>query len=141
MSHFLLALDVPLPGKEVKPGETWKARRPGPFDGAWKLVEPLQGAAWGVAENQFLEMTYTYSGLRTVNGAERAVIQLRGQATTGPGPEAGSSAGVSGTAVVDLATGQVVEEEVTTQAHAELVFFNTATVKSDGLMVARLRRE
>jgi hypothetical protein len=140
-AKFLQALEVPMPGKEVQPGETWKARRPLPTDPAWKLVDPLQAHVWAAVENEFLDVTYTYSGLRTANGAERAVIQLKGQVAPQAGVETGSTVRLSGTAVVDLATGQVVEEEVTTQAHAELVIFNTAAVKAQGTVVARLRRE
>src|SRR5262249_40428306 len=119
MARFLQALDVPMPGKEVKPGETWKANRPLPFDAGWRSVETFQSQVWAAVENEILEVTYIYSGLRTVGGAERAVIQIKGQ--VGRGIDTGSSAALSGTALVDLATGQVVEEEVATEARAELV--------------------
>jgi S1-C subfamily serine protease len=141
MARFLQALDVPLPNKDVKPGETWKARRPLPLDGAWKTVDPFQGQAWTAVENESLEVTYTYSGLRTVKGTERAVIQIKGQVVPAAGAQSASNASLSGTAVVDLATGQIVEEEVTTKAYAELVAMNTTFAKAQGTVVARLRRE
>jgi hypothetical protein len=48
---------------------------------------------------------------------------------------------LSGTAVVDLATGQIVEEEVSIQANMELVVVNTVAVRAQGKVLARLRRE
>jgi S1-C subfamily serine protease len=137
MAKFLQGLEVPLPGREVQPGETWKATPPLPIDAAWKLVDSFQSQVWTTAENESLEVTYTYSGLRTVDGAERAVIQLKGQAA----PRAGLTAWLSGTATVDLATGQIIDEEVTAQANADLVVLNTTAARAQGTVVARLRRE
>jgi S1-C subfamily serine protease len=137
----LQALEVPLPGNEVEPGKTWKAQRPLPFDATWTRLDALQSHMWGGVDNEFLDVTYTYRGRRTVNGAERAVIELRGQLVV-QRPGAGSSdVDISGTADVDLATGQVVQEEVTTEARADLIVFNTAAIKAHGTVVTRLRRE
>ena len=47
------AMAVPLPGKLVKPGESWKANRAVPID----TMEAFQSGA--------MEVTYTYRGTRT----------------------------------------------------------------------------
>jgi predicted Zn finger-like uncharacterized protein len=141
VERFLQGLEVPLPGKEVRPGETWSASRPLPIDGTWKELEVVPAQAWMTAENESLEVTYTYEGVRSANGAERAVIRLRGQAAPRPGGGRGAGALVSGTALVDVATGQVVEEEVTAPSHVELVFLNMLAAKAQGTVAARLRRE
>jgi S1-C subfamily serine protease len=137
IARFLQALEVPLRGREVQPGETWKATRPMPIDAAWKLLDSFQSQLWSITEGDSLEVTYTYSGLRTVDGAERAVIQLKGQTA----PRAGSTAWLSGTATVDLATGQIIDEEVTAQTNADLVVYNATAARALGMVVARLRRE
>jgi S1-C subfamily serine protease len=141
MTKLFQGLEVPMPGKEVKPGETWKGHRPLPIDAGWKLIDGLPPQIWASHEAEFMDVTYTYAGLRTVNGAERAVIQLKGQPVQQPGAGAASGATFSGTATVDPATGQVVEQEVTTQANAEFILFNTAAFKAQGTVVVRLRRE
>jgi S1-C subfamily serine protease len=139
MRKVLAGLEVPLPGEEVQPGQTWKARRSLPIDATWKQLQLLPPEVWGTAEPE-LDVTYTYTGLRTVNGAEQAVIHLEGQAAS-QGPTGGTGGRLSGTAVVDLATGQVVEEEVTTQATLELAVAGSTVVKVHGTILTRLRKE
>jgi predicted Zn finger-like uncharacterized protein len=141
LEKFLQGLEVALPDKQVQPGETWKARRPLPYDDTWKVMGVLPLPIWASVESDSLEVTYTYAGLRTVNGAEQAVINFKGKAVQQPGRPVGSGGLLSGTAVVDLATGQVVEEEVTMQAKPSLTVFNSTAFKAHGTMVARLRRE
>jgi S1-C subfamily serine protease len=136
----LQALEVPLPGETVQPGKTWIARRPLPIDATWKALDVLPAPIWSKVEAETLDVTYTYVGVRNVNGVEQAVIHLEGRVAqaAGGGPDSGGR--LSGTAVVDVATGQIVEEEVTTQANVE-VMINTVAVKAQSAMVARLRRE
>jgi hypothetical protein len=141
MEKFLQGLDVALPGKQVQPGETWKARRPLPVDPTWKLVGGLPPQAWTTVDADSLEVTYTYAGVRTVKGVEQGVILVKGQSLQPATRSSGSGRKVSGTAVVDLATGQVLEEEVMTQASIELVLLNITAIKANGTVVARLRRE
>jgi hypothetical protein len=141
MLRSFRGLEVALPGEQVQPGATWKARRPLPIDPTWRVLEVLPSQIWGTAEADSLEVTFTYLGLRTVNGVEQAVISLKGQVTQGPGDGPGAGGRLSGTAVVDLATGQVVEEEVTTQAEVELVVPNVTVIKAQGTVLTRLRRE
>src|SRR5262249_41971238 len=73
-------LEIALPGKQVQPGETWKAHRPLPVDDVWKLLGVLPTPMWTALDSDSLEVTFTYAGLRTVNGVEQAVISLKGQA-------------------------------------------------------------
>jgi hypothetical protein len=140
MIKFLQGLEVALPGGEVQPGQTWKARRPLPIDPTWRVLGVLPPPIWGAAESETLEVTFTYAGTRTVNGAEQAVLHLEGETVAQPGQSAGARGRLSGTAVVDLATGQVVEEEVTTTADVELVISNLPVIKAQGSVVARLQR-
>jgi predicted Zn finger-like uncharacterized protein len=141
LEKFLQGLEVALPGKQVQPGETWKARRPLPIDDTWKVLGVLPAPIWVSVETDSLEVTYTYAGLRTVNGTEQAVINFKGQTVQQPGRPPGSGGLLSGTAVVDLATGQIMEEEVAMQTNASLVVLNTVAIKAHGILVARLRRE
>jgi hypothetical protein len=133
---------VPLPAGEVQVGKTWKGRVPLPIDPTWRLLQALPPPVWGTIDNETVEVTYTYRGLRTVNGAEQAVIDLKGQVAPQRGRE-GSSVGctLSGTAVVDLTTGQIIEQEVTANTNVEVFLINTVIVKGQGTVLARLRRE
>jgi predicted Zn finger-like uncharacterized protein len=144
MIRSVHGLDVALPGAEVQPGATWTAHRPLPIDPAWPTVTGLPSAIWEPIRGDALEVTFTYAGTRTVNGAEQAVLSLHGRvAPAAEGvPSAGGSGGrLSGTAVVDLATGQVVEEEVTTRANLELVLPLRTAIQAQGTVLTRLRRE
>jgi S1-C subfamily serine protease len=138
VQKFLQAMEVPMPGKEVQPGATWTGVRPLPIDAAWKSLDLLPSATWTTVENQLLDVTYTYMGVRAVNGTERAVIQIKGRPSQQPGA---TETPLTGTALVDLATGQVVEEEVTAVSHVELMMHNTLAIKAQGTVVARLRPE
>jgi len=141
MEKFLQGLELSLPGDQVQPGATWKARRPLPIDNTWKVLELLPPQIWIPVEGDTVEVTFTYVGVRTVKGAEQAVISLKGQMSQQPGAGSGSGGRVFGTAVVDLATGQIVEEEATTQANVEVIMFPAGAIKAQGTMVARLRRQ
>jgi S1-C subfamily serine protease len=141
VQRYLQALEVPLPGKELRPGETWTFRRPRPVEGTWKELGVLPAALWAAAESEVLDLTYTYEGLRTVNGTAQAVVRIRGQADEPEGRAAAAGPALTGTAVIDPATGQVVEEEVVMPISAELSAFNTVVVRAQGTALARLRRE
>jgi S1-C subfamily serine protease len=89
---------VPLPNRQVTPGEAWKAQRcvpmPGPDTG--KKVQA--------------QLTYTYLGRRNRAGRDEAVLDVRG---TVPGTAEERLGGkVNGTVLVDLSTGQVSAAEV-----------------------------
>jgi S1-C subfamily serine protease len=141
MVKFLQGLEVALPGEEVQPGQTWKASRPLPIDPTWRVLGVLPSPLWGAAESESVDVKFTYAGVRTVNGVEQAVLNLEGETVAQPGRSGGARGRLSGTAVLDLATGQVVEEEVTTAADIELVVSNLPVIKAQGSVLARLRRK
>ena len=62
----LESLALPLPNKQVEPGEKWSAWRECPF------------SVGSATERGALEMFYTYLGRRTRNGRDEAVIALEG---------------------------------------------------------------
>jgi hypothetical protein len=103
----LEALAVPLPNKEVAPGEQWQADRPLPM--------PTPTGAAGQ-----MHLGYTYLGRRGRDGGAEAVLALAGtvREEAGPGGRLGGTA--RGTAVVDLATGQVRLAEVRVSADLEV---------------------
>lgn len=97
--HALEAMAIPLPNEDnVAPGKSWKATRTLPMDTPGKY------------ESGQMEMTYTYLGQRTRGGRTEAVIALDGVVRGGDGNDAvGGQA--TGTALIDLATGQVILAE------------------------------
>ena len=141
MIKSLRGLEVALPGEEVRPGQTWKARRPLPIDPTWRVLGVLPSPIWGAAESEEVEVTFTYAGVRTVNGAAQAVLNLEGETVAQPGRATGARGRLTGTAVVDLATGQVIEEEVRAEADVELVLSNLPVIKARGTVLNRLRRQ
>src|SRR5262249_18022958 len=86
---------VPLPGSMAQPGQTWKARRSVPIDMP------------GVTQTASMDMTYTYRGVRTQDGREVAVLELRGTLLSARDPTMTLRGRTNGTAVVDPATGVV----------------------------------
>ncbi len=140
VQKFLKALEVPLPGREVQPGEKWTGYQALPIDGAWHLLNLLPPTAWSGVENESPEMTYSYSGIRTVNGAEQAVVVFKGR-VEGQGRGNVPPSHVSGTLVFDPAKGQLVEEQVTAVADVDTSLRGASTLKVTGTVVARLRRE
>lgn len=82
---------IPLPGREVKPGESWKATRP--------LIVPA-------LPDIPMQMTFTYKGVRQREGRPEAVITIQGIAKdkVGKYPVNGQ---VTGFAYFDLTTAQI----------------------------------
>src|SRR5262249_12205496 len=95
---LLKALDgvfVPLPGREVEPGESWK-------------FEPTVAVdCLGKFQSLKLELTCTYQGLRKANKREEAVLSLEGEVKE---RELGGKA--VGVVMVDVATGLVRHAEL-----------------------------
>jgi hypothetical protein len=112
VKHGLDALSVPLPGREVKPLESWKARRPLPVNTPNRY------------ELGTLDLTYTYLGVRkNTVGREEAVIAIDGLVHGAPGKETQFGGKATGEAVVDLATGQITRTKtrVTMDLEATIV--------------------
>lgn len=100
------ALAVPLPGREVQPNESWQASNP---------LTIGSSAPRGNGEVAWL-LTYKYLGQRPRNGREEAVIEITGQPiglAAADVPDSKKAFGAAqGTAIVDLATGRVVQARI-----------------------------
>jgi hypothetical protein len=136
----LAMLSVFLPGRQVQPKQNWKAMRPVYFETPDSFL-PAQ-----------VEVTYTYVGQRQRNGREEAVLTVEGvirpagaSGPGGPGASAGPTGGkATGTALVDLLTGQVTLSKIhaTIDWEAPAKMPNGQQVKIHVLLVqdARLER-
>ena len=122
----LQALAIPLPGK-VEPGQTWAADRALPIDVA------------GRYDNGVMEMKYTYLGLRTRNGRDEAVIALAGAVRARAGIKQYISGRTNGTAVVDVATGIVVNAIASVDVDLDLSVNNQPT-RADGTLELKVQR-
>ena len=135
----LLEASVPLPNKQVQPGDTWKqvksARLAVQFladprvagekkkdddddddKSAQRPGQPKGGKQIkGLREYKYQEeTTYKYVGVRTRQGVKEAVLEVSGEIKPAPGAsEAGGATGkLKGFACLDLDTGTVIESEV-----------------------------
>jgi predicted Zn finger-like uncharacterized protein len=105
IKQALESLSVPLPGREVKPLESWQWPRPLPI--------PTPGR---FSKGQ-VNLTYTYLGLRTQKGKTLAVIDIQGEVTGKDKKQLGGKA--EGFALIDPATGQVVQTQTTVKMEVE----------------------
>jgi hypothetical protein len=128
LEQALEGMAVPLPNRQIAPGESWRAER--------TLRIPSLGGAVAI----HLDMTYTYAGTRHRTGHQEAVLNLQGEIRA-IGNQAGRATGhADGTANVDLRSGQV------TQADMVLVFdleMNplSRSLPSGGKLTLRLQRD
>jgi len=84
-------LEVPLPGKEVQPQQSWTESRTLSLD---HLMDPHA--------TQVFRVTYNYRGTRERGGKAEAIVEFKGRAAEG-----GNAKGtLEGIAWVDVATGQ-----------------------------------
>jgi predicted Zn finger-like uncharacterized protein len=97
IQQSLEALAVSIPNDEVKYGKQWAQLRSVPVDTPGKY------------ESGVMEMTYTYLGVRkNAAGREEAVLGLEGVVQGNDQKVSGKIGGkATGTAIVDVATGQV----------------------------------
>jgi S1-C subfamily serine protease len=100
IQHGLDLLAVPLPNRQVSPGEAWKAWRVLPIDTP------------GSFEKGGVLMTYTYLGSRMRDGRDEAVVQLTGAVRPREGQQVQVGGRARGAAVIDLAAGRVREASV-----------------------------
>jgi S1-C subfamily serine protease len=121
------ALTVPLPGNEVKPGQTWTAQRSLPIDTAGKY------------DTGIMDMKYTYLGVRSRNGRDEAVISLSGTVRARQGVTQYISGKTNGTAVVDVATGLVTLAIASVDVDLDMTV-NNQPAKADGALEMKLQR-
>jgi hypothetical protein len=122
----LTALTVPLPGETLQPLQTWKAQR-------LLIIGPL---GMGIASQA--DLKYKYIGVRSRNGREEVMIDLKG--TLRGQRDVGAVAGdVSGLLALSTQTGQVIDGAITFKADADLTLKNNR-VKANGQLVVSLRR-
>ncbi len=123
----LEVLWVPLPGTTAEPLFSWPGQRR-------VLVGPL-----GLAVAAEADMTYKYLGQRAVKGRTEAVLAirgaLRGHRTEGPDVRGKGT----GSAIVDVATGQIVAANLTLLVDLDLVFEGRQT-KANGTLAVQLKR-
>jgi predicted Zn finger-like uncharacterized protein len=125
-------LAVPLPpGGNVTYGKFWQARR---------TLIISNGSSHETGD---LEMTYTYQGTRKREGRDEAVIGIEGT-LQGVGTSKDKMGGrTTGTAVLDLATGQVIQADavVYMDMTARSPLDPKTEVRSTGRLIVKLQRE
>jgi hypothetical protein len=126
----LEAVAVPLPNREVKPLETWKAKRD-VVVGATSLSLAMSGVA---------DYRYTYLGMSERNGKRVAFVQVDGtiRGRTGDGLDVGGR--LDGRAEIDPATGEAVYSDVTLKADADLLTRQKTVLKVIGTLTVQQRR-
>jgi hypothetical protein len=111
IKNALNTLAVPLPGRQVSPGESWTSVRQ--VQAGMDDDRPAQ-----------LEMKYTYVGQRTnAQGRAEAVLTVTGVMRGQPGKEAQVGGKAAGSAVLDLATGQLTRCDLKVTTDTEMTFF------------------
>lgn len=96
-------VSIPLPGKTLQPGETWKPK-------AVRTVHP-EAFELGQTQPVSLSASYLYTGTLSRNGREEAVCELLGEITP-RGQEGGAEIGrISALLWIDLETGRVTRVE------------------------------
>ena len=100
VEHALESLAVPLPNKEVSPGESWTSQRT-------LLIPTLHKSV-----SAHLDMTYRYLGTREGDGREEAVLEFKGVIRSLEDRTVRGSGHAHGMAAVDLARGQITEAQL-----------------------------
>lgn len=116
----LQATSLPMPNKQVSPGETWtstKDLRLFLISGPSTITPGANGQATvkQPKPREFKyrdQVTYTYLGVRERNGRKEAVVQVEGKSVQAPGTRQTVTGSVKGLAWVELDTGVVVEATI-----------------------------
>jgi Trypsin-like peptidase domain len=124
------AMSVPLPNKEVRPGESWQAERTLPMD--------LYGS-WSPGGGLF-DMTYSYVGSRPGPAGTEAVLALSGKVRQSLGQSRWLKGEAEGSAVVDLQSGQVSQVDAAFAFELEMRIQNRVPGRTTGTLNLRLRR-
>jgi S1-C subfamily serine protease len=120
-------VSIPQPGEEVAPRQSWHAKRELPIDMP------------GSSQTALMKMTYTYRGLREHNGRTVAVLELRGN-LTGDRGNATLAGRTTGTALIDQATGFVLQANAVTEATLS-VRMREETFQAAGTLEVKLQRD
>jgi S1-C subfamily serine protease len=121
------AVFIPLPNKQVQAGEKWTLRR--------HLIMATQDRH----ENAVLELTCTYVGTRHRDGRDEALIRLEGGVKGGRGQEKKLGGRAKGTALLDLASGQISDAAVTVGMDLDTMF-GKRDAKATATLEVRLKR-
>jgi S1-C subfamily serine protease len=125
MEYKLELVTIPLPHRQVKPGESWPLRR--------TFTLYLRGPAFELGT---ADLSCTYEGIRKHDGRDEAVLTLHGPvcgAAKGREQQIGGRA--EGTAVVDVVRGQVLRTDL-----AILLDLDVGPLRGTGTVQARLER-
>jgi S1-C subfamily serine protease len=127
IEESLDAVFVPLPNREVQAGEKWTARR--------HLILSVQDRP----ERAVLELTCAYVGTRTRDGRDEALVSLEGSVKGSKGQELKLGGRARGTALLDLASGQITEAAVTVAMDLDTTF-GRRDAKATATLEVRLKR-
>jgi len=119
-------LSIPLPGRDTKPNETWKARR-NVMIGSAVISVPAQA-----------DFVYKFLGVRTLGKTDYGLIEIDGtiRGRRGDGLDVGGSC--YGVALVLLSTGEVIQGKLSIKADVDLTFGRKAC-KAVGTLDVRIR--
>jgi S1-C subfamily serine protease len=120
-------LAIPLPNARVAPDQTWSANRPLVLD------------VGGKDDPAFLELKYTYVGLRARDKGQEAVIQITGTVKPKPGVKSPVSGQCTGSAAIDPASGVVLSANLVIEAEMEMILGSAAT-KINATLDVKLKR-
>jgi S1-C subfamily serine protease len=128
IERALEGLTVPLPNREVAPGESWTSKRV-------LLIPTMHGSV-----PARLDMSYSYVGTRGYSGREEAVLELKGVIRGLEDRGIKGTGHAQGVAVVDLARGQVTEAQMVLVFDVEMNP-RARSLPGSGKLTLRLRRE
>jgi len=123
ISMALNSVAISLPNRNaVQPNESWKAKR----DFLLETPDKAYVASF--------DMTYTYLGQRRRGDRDEAVVAMAGDLRHMEGKNGKVASSISGTALVDVVTGEII------QAHTTLVMDDQISLKTpDGTLNLRAR--
>jgi S1-C subfamily serine protease len=129
ISELLRDIAIPLPNREVKPGESWSAERHLPI----RMQEPQSASAR-------IEMSYRYLGVHRHDGRDEAAIELHGRLAGGQGSQDRLSGRATGSAIVDVGSGQVLQVDARYDFTIGMPQYGRGMVRSQGTLIVRLQR-
>jgi hypothetical protein len=128
LEQALEGMAVPLPNRQIAPGESWRAER--------TLRIPSLGGVVSV----HLDMTYSYAGTHNRTGHEEAVLNLQGEIRASANQAGRATGHADGTANVDLRSGQVTQTDMVLVFDVEMNPLSRS-LPSGGKLTLRLQRD